>query len=136
MAPLVGTKLARVVNMLADEGQAHAAAHIIAAAAKEAEMLVADYLAAHLKAKAAKLAGDSDWDDAPGDWIIVEVYVVAVTEKAVLVFHDPHDDQHWLPKTQIKLAMDDWRSLRAGVTVTMKMSRWIAAKKDILDWAE
>jgi hypothetical protein len=141
---LTGEKLRAVINMLADEKQAHAAAHILTEAAKETKDLLADFISNNLGTKNTKVKDipkrpphppvhtnvDEDgmaFDDEEGFYCTVEI--LHRTERAILVSNN--EQQVWLPKSQSHVINHYFADC-----FVIWITCWIAKQKDILDWRD
>jgi hypothetical protein len=127
MMALTGDKLRKVVNMLSEPLQAHAAAHLLSVEAKERGVLVADLIADALAPP--PMATPSFSDVATGRRVNRETYglqsfIFHQTAKAWLVETPDGADQIWLPKSECEHHGEDALG-RAIFTVPM----WLARKK-------
>ena len=128
---LTGDKLRKVVNMLSEPLQAHAAAHLLSVEAKERGVLVADLIADVLAPPpmATSAVAPTFSDVATGRRVNRETYglqsfIFRETTKAWLVETPDGADQVWLPKSECEHHGEDSVG-RAILVVPM----WLARKK-------
>jgi hypothetical protein len=145
---LAGPKLRAVINLLSDERQAHAAAHVLAEEAKRRGVLVADLIAQALApatpepppARQAQppeprfhdVGGNADVTVAVGKQISSQVYglqseIRRETDLAWLVRSPIDGSDVWIPKSQAERHGTD----PVGRSIFV-MSAWIARKKGFL----
>lgn len=126
-------KLRKVVNMLGDPMQAHAAAHRLSEEAKERGVLVADLMAQVLGRgpRAAPPPPPPQWNDVTTGRKVsrtnygLQAFIKKETDKAWLVEgHDLEDDDVWLPKSQCEYHGED--PLGRGIFI---VPMWLARKK-------
>lgn len=131
-------KLRAVVNLLSDEMQAHAAAHLLTKAAKERGVLIADLIAEALAdAPAAPSASEppsfqdvSEIHPAFGKRINADLYglrtwVIRETDRAWLA-EWPGQSEIWLPKSQCDHCGQDAQ----GRTILI-IPMWLVKKKGL-----
>jgi len=126
---VIRSKLIAVLNLLADEGQAHAAAYALAKVAVADHKLIADYFIDALQIpeppERPKAVREND-----GAWIVVAI--IARTEKAVLVEAigwEDEDDSVWLPRSQIKTRCVEDEDCEVWVPT------WLLKAKGVEHWA-
>ena len=135
MMALSEEKLRKVVNMLSDPMQAHAAAHRLASEAKERGVLVADLIAELLTPPpmatpsyvAPTFSDVSTGRRVDRDTYGLQAFILHETGKAWLVEAPNGEDQAWLPKSECDHHGEDPMG-RAILTVPM----WLARKKGFL----
>jgi hypothetical protein len=138
--PFTQEKLRAMLNLLADEKQAHAVAYLLSKAAAEDKELVADFIAKNLgpangnaKDRGRQQEANADCDDEkfdPSDGHYYLAKVCHTTALARLVSMNGYD-KLWLPKSQCKLL-----GYKGGKYYRMWIKDWIAREKGILEWAE
>jgi hypothetical protein len=129
--PIPDDKLRKVINLLSDPLQAHAAANILATAAKERGVLVSDLMGAlappsmttprFRRVSDNPFAGEGRRIDR--DHYGLQAHISAETDKAWLV-EGPDGESVWLPKSQCEHHGEDPDG-RAILIVPM----WLARKK-------
>jgi hypothetical protein len=137
MMALSGDKLRKVVNMLAEPMQAHAAAHLLSVEAKERGVLVADLIAGALApppmatpSYAAPSFNDVSENPYAGigkrinlDHYGLRAFTLHQTPKAWLV-EGPSGESVWLPKSECAHRGED----PEGRTIFI-VPMWLARKK-------
>jgi hypothetical protein len=136
---LTGAKLRKIVNLLSDERQSHAAAHALAVAAKERGVLVADLIQTALAPPPPTpiLAGVDDGLSAIGRRIDADHYglrsfIKRQTDKAWLVERPPGGRvpvsvPMWLAKSACQHHGED-----ATGRAIIVIPTWLARKHDLL----
>jgi hypothetical protein len=136
---LAASKLRKVVNMLGDPLQAHAAAHLLAVEAKERGVLISDLVAEGLApsttAPAPPTFTDVDSNNPfagigkriDRDHYGLCAFITHETEKAWLVQGPDSDEEVWLPKSQCEHHGED-----PGGRAILIVPMWLARKKGFL----
>jgi hypothetical protein len=129
---LTGAKLRAVLNMLSDEKQSHAAAHIISKAAQDAKTLVADFISENLGLNEPQRDFDNGSAFDPSRGFYCSVVIIRDTDRAWLLSRNIMEEGSiWIPKSQAHVVKAE-----GDRVYRFWISFWIARQKDIMDWRE